>query len=125
MSEETYEYTYSAKEDKELQKIKDKYRTKTPKESKMQQLEALDKSVTKNATIVSIIIGIVGTLIFGLGLTCVTKWTDYFTVGIFVGVLGMIIIGISYPIYSKMVKYKREKLAPQILKLVEEIEKGE
>ncbi len=125
MSEETYEYTYSAKEDKELQKIKDKYRVQTTKETKMQQLESLDKSVNKNATIVAMSMGILGTLVFGLGLTCVTTFSEYFVIGIIVGVIGMIIMGVTYPIYRKMVKNKRDLIAPQILKLIEEFEKGE
>ncbi len=125
MNEEKFDYTYSATNDKELQKIKDKYRSKTTTESKMQQLEALDKSVSKNATIVALAIGIMGTLIFGVGITCVTALPQYFIVGVVVGIIGMIIIGVTYPIYSKMVKTKGEALSPQILKLIEEIEKGE
>lgn len=124
MDKENFEFTYSATEDKALQKIKDKYREKTNKETKMQQLFALDKSVTKNATTVSILLGIVGSLIFGTGMSCVTVWNNYFIIGIVVGVIGLVIMGLTYPLYLKMVKSKSEKIAPQILKLTEEIEKG-
>ncbi len=101
------------------------YRSKTTTETKMQQLEALDKSVSQNATIVAIAIGLIGAMFFGVGLTCVTTWTEYFIAGIVIGVIGMIIIGVTYPIYNKMVNAKRDAVAPQILKLIEEIEKGE
>lgn len=123
MSEENFEYTYSATEDKELQKIKDKYKSKTPKETKIQQLKSLDKSVTKNATIVAITFGIIGILLFGVGITFVTTFSNYFIIGIIVGVLGMIIMSVSYPIYCKIVKNKRNALAPVILKLIDDIEK--
>lgn len=124
MGKESFEYTYSATDEKELQKIKDKYRQKTTKETKMQQIVSLDKSVTKTATIVSIALGIAGSLILGVGMTCVTVWINYFAVGIVVGVVGLIIMGLTYPLYLKMVKSKKEQIAPQILKLTEEIERG-
>ncbi len=124
MGKESFEYTYSATDEKELQKIKDKYIQKTTKETKMQQIVSLDKSVTKTATIVSIALGIAGSLILGVGMTCVTVWINYFAVGIVVGVVGLIIMGLTYPLYLKMVKSKKEQIAPQILKLTEEIERG-
>ena len=42
--EETFEYTYSAKRQEEIEAIKNKYLP--PKEDKMEQLRKLDTSVT-------------------------------------------------------------------------------
>ncbi len=125
MNNEKFDYTYSSNNEKELEKIKDKYRNKTTKETKIQQLVELDKSVNKNACIVAMSMGVVGLLILGLGMSCVTVWTNYFVLGIIIGVIGLVIVGLTYPIYLKMVKTKKEEITPQIIRLTEEIERGE
>ena len=53
-----FEYTYSAKRQEELEKIRSKYIPK--EEDKMEELRRLDKSVTKPGTAWSIVIGIIG-----------------------------------------------------------------
>lgn len=94
------------------------------KETKIQQLIALDKSVTKSATLITIILGVIGVLIFGLGMSCVTVWDNYFVVGIVIGIIGLSICGGTFPLFTKLVAHNREKITPQILQLMEEIEKS-
>ena len=115
----TFSYTYSAKQNEEVKKIRQKY---LPREkNKMEQLRMLDKSAEKPGTIVSLIIGVIGVLLFGVGLTCTLELTDYFTVGVIVGAIGVISISLAYPIYSFITKKQRDKLAPQIIKLSDEL----
>ncbi len=116
---ETFTYTYSAKEQEEIKKIRDKYEPSTKEETPMEQLRRLDESATKGATVVSLIVGIIGTLIFGTGMCCtmVPGWEKYFIPGIVIGVVGIIGVIAAYPIYSHMVKRKRAKLAPEIMRL--------
>ncbi len=116
---ETFTYTYSAKEQEEIKKIRDKYAPPTKEETPMEQLRRLDESATKGATVVSLIVGIIGTLIFGTGMCCtmVPGWEKYFIPGIVIGVAGLIGVIAAYPIYSHMVKRKRAKLAPEIMRL--------
>ncbi len=116
---ETFTYTYSAKEQEEIKKIRDKYEPTTKEETPMEQLRRLDESATKGATVVSLIIGIIGTLIFGTGMCCtmVPGWKTYFVPGIVIGVVGIIGVIAAYPIYSHMVRRKRAKLAPEIMRL--------
>lgn len=125
MSENKFEFKYSASEQKELDKIKAKYSSKTKRESKMNELLELDKSTTKGATMISIIVGLIGTLMLGISLVCVTTWTEFYYLGLVVGVIGLVLIAVAYPVYLKVVKKKQELVAPTILKLTEEIEKGE
>lgn len=120
--EETFEYTYSAKRQEEIEAIKSKYLP--PKEDKMEQLRKLDASVTMHATMWAIIVGTIGTLVFGGGLSCVLVGTkEMFIPGIVLGVIGFVIMGVAYPLYMRMVKKQREKIAPQILALAEELTK--
>lgn len=43
--------------------------------------------------------------------------------GIFTGLLGIVLVALAYPTYKNVVKIEREKVAPEILKLAEELMK--
>ena len=113
-----FEYTYSAKQQTELENIRKKYLPQ--EESKMDRLRRLDKSAEQKGTIVSIIVGIVSTLIMGTGMCCVLEWEMY-EIGIVVGIIGIIGVILAYPLYQYVTKKQREKIAPEILRLTEEI----
>lgn len=117
---EIFEYTYSAPEQDEIKKIRDKY---LPKEaSKMDQLRALDESVTRRGTAISIAHGIIWTLILGLGMSCCMVWAGkWFLPGIAIGCSGIAGVLATYPIYTSLVKEDREKIAPEILRLSDEL----
>ena len=119
MSEkEKFVYCYSAKQQEEIKTIRDKY---LPKENeKLTQMKKLDQSVTKKATIISIILGAFFALIFGVGLCCVLEW-DNFIVGIPIGIVGLIGMALAYPIYQRMIKKLRLKVADEIIKLSDEL----
>lgn len=125
-----FNYTYSAIEQDEIRKIREKYQPK--KEDDMSKLRKLDAEVTNKATINSLIIGIMGALVMGTGMSFVM--TDLGTVfrlqgninlvvGIIVGIVGLVLIGMAYPMYKKVLEKEREKVAPEILKLTEELMK--
>lgn len=122
--EETFEYTYSAKRQEEINKIKSKYMPEKETEDKMAQLRALDASVTRPGTIWGIVVGVIGTLIMGGGMSCVMVGAEsLFVPGIVLGLVGIAVMAVAYPLYVKMTKKQKEKLAPQILALAEELSK--
>lgn len=119
---DSFEYSYSSEQQKEIEQIRKKYLP--PEEDKMEQLRRLDQSAAKKGTIYSIVAGVVGTLIMGLGLTCSIEWGGILLIpGILIGIIGMALMGIAYPIYTRVTKKEREKIAPQILALTEELSK--
>ena len=127
-----FSYTYSAKEQEELKRIRDKYTASTEAEDKMARLRRLDASVTKTARVVSIILGIVGSLILGFGMSLVMTdlrkilgvYEDLsMIIGIVVGALGCLLVSLAYPIYNALVSSKRKKLAPEIISLADELMK--
>ncbi len=122
---EIFTYTYSAKEQEEIKKIRDKYAPPTKEETSMEQLRRLDASATRGAAVVSLIVGIVSSLLLGVGMCCtmLPGWEKYFIPGIVIGVTGIGGIIAAYPIYNYMVKRKREKLAPEIMRLSDELMK--
>ncbi len=118
--EKTFEYTYSAERQREIEAIRKKYETKT--EDKMDQLRKLDKDAEKPGTIAAIAVGVVGLLLFGIGLSLAMVWTDTMLIlGSIIGFVGMILIAAGLPVYRLVTKKQREKIAPQILALSEEL----
>lgn len=118
---EKFSYTYSAKEQEEVNQIRKKY---VAEEDKMEQLRRLDAGVTEKATAVSIIVGIVGALIMGVGMCCVMVWQKmWFIPGIIIGLVGMVVVAMAYPIYQKVLKRERKKIAPEIIRLTDELMK--
>ena len=117
-----FSYTYSAKEQAELKKIREKYAPAA--EDKMAQLRRLDASVTKKGTMWSIIMGVVGSIIMGGGMSmCMVGPAEYFIPGIVLGIVGMIPVVFAYPLYTHITKKEREKIAPEILRLTDELMK--
>lgn len=119
-SENAFQYSYSSKQQSEIEAIKRKYMPK--QEDKLEQLRKLDKSTETPGTVVGLILGIIGTLVMGTGMSCVMVWADtLFIVGIVVGLLGIVMIALAYPAYRIVTKKQREKIAPMILALSEEL----
>lgn len=119
---ETFSYTYSARQQEEIKRIREKY---LPKEAdKMEQLRRLDAGVTRHAQIQSLTIGIIGALLLGIGMCCTMVWADnWFIPGIIIGVLGIAIASVAYPSYKRIIKNGREKIAPEIIRLTDELMK--
>ena len=124
--------TYSAKEQAELKRIRDKYTAPTEVEDKMARLRRLDASVTNTAQAVALVFGVVGTLILGFGMSLVMtelaaelgiSGDAAMVIGIIVGIVGGILASLAYPIYNAIVKAKRKKLAPEIIRLTDELMK--
>lgn len=129
---ETFSYTYSAKEQAEIQKIRDKYEKPTAEEDKMTQLRRLDASVHSKATAVALLLGIIGALIMGCGMSLIM--TDIgailgapsdlaMLIGVPIGIVGMVLVCLAYPVYNRTVKKEREKIAPEIIRLADELMK--
>lgn len=117
-----YSYSYSAQENKEIKRIREKYTEPSERETKLEQLHRLDESVTKSAQAVSLTVGILGALILGLGMSCIMVWSDkLFVPGIIFGIIGIIISALAYPIYKIKAEKKRKEIAPLILKLTDEL----
>lgn len=119
---EVFSYTYSAKEQEEIKRLRKKY---MPKEAdKMEQLRRLDRSVTRKGTAVSIVVGIIGALTLGIGLCCAMVWMgQWFVPGIVIGLVGIILISLAYPLFTRITQKEREKVAPEILRLTDELMK--
>ena len=129
-NKESFAYTYSAKERDEVRKIREKYVPQV--EDRMERLRRLDRLVTRRGTVLSLIVGIFGALIMGAGMslamTDLAAYVDIpenqaLLIGIIIGVVGMAIAAVAYPIYSAVTKHDRARIAPEIIRLTDELMK--
>lgn len=118
-TKETFNYTYSTKEQKELEAIKNKYTTKEEKKpSNYDKIKKLDKKPTKVATTCALIIGISSSLFLGGGMSLVMILGDMF-LGILVGMIGLVGMLLSYPLYKLVYKVIKNEVKDEILELCE------
>ena len=127
-----FAYTYSAKEQAELKRIRDKYTPPTETEDKMARLRRLDESVTHKAQAASLILGVVGALILGMGLSlCMSDLAGILglpgdlamVIGIPVGMIGGISVALAYPMYNYVENREKKKIASEIIRLTDELMK--
>lgn len=120
--EDAFVYTYSAKKSKEIEKIRSKYLLK--EESKLEKLIRLDKQTEKKGQAFSIALGVIGSLLLGVGMCCAMVWNVgivTMVIGIIIGIFGMGIMGLAYPTYKKLTARERAKIAEQIIALSNEL----
>jgi hypothetical protein len=117
-----YSYSYSADENNEIKRIREKYTEPNERETKLEQLRRLDASVHNKAAALSLSIGIIGALLLGFGMSCAMVWADkMFVAGIIFGIIGIVITALAYPIYKAKSEKLRKEIAPVILKLTDEL----
>lgn len=119
-------YSYSAIENEEIIKIRDKYiqpsSIEKSKKAGLAELRRLDKIPHNRATVISVLVGVIGCFVFGLGMRFITVFAESrFWEGVFIGILGLCLIGSALPVYQIIVSRIRKKLAPSIIKLTDEL----
>ena len=123
--QETFTYTYSAQQQEEIQNIRKKYLA--PEEDKMDQLRRLDQRATQKAQAWAIAIGVIGALVLGTGMSLVMTELSGFLdgtamfIGIPVGLIGIVLVALAYPVYNHTLKKERQLIAPEILRLSDEL----
>ena len=125
MENNSFEYTYSAQQQQEVENIRKKYLPK--EEDKMGQLRSLHSIPTQKAQAASIAIGVLGTLVLGTGMSlCMTDLGAVLghlamVIGILVGLLGLVMVALACPVYNVVLKKERQRIAPEILRLSDEL----
>lgn len=120
MENKPFTYQYSAEKNREVEAIRKKYLPHQP--SKIERLKKLDGRVQRAGWTEGLSIGVIGALIFGLGMC--------FYLEVFAGaawltallmVLGVLLMIPAYPIYRYVSRKAKARLTPEILRLSEEI----
>lgn len=124
-NENSFSYMYSAEQRAEVEKIRSKYAAKP--ESKLEQLRRLDQSAGQKAQIWALVLGVIGSLILGTGMSlAMTDLGDLvgnyaMIVGVAVGIVGLVLVTLAYPVYNHVLQKERARIAPEILRLTDEL----
>lgn len=116
-----YGYTAPTPEERsEIEDIRRRYAKPEEKEDKLKRLRSLDNRAKNIPFIVSLSLGIVGALLFGVGLTMVLEW-NILVWGIIVMLIGCVPIGFAHPVHVILLNRGKKKYGDEILKLSEEL----
>ena len=124
-NKEGFSFTYSAAQQQEVETIRKKYLPED--EDKMEQLRRLHRIPTQKAQTGALVFGVIGALIMGTGMSL--AMTDIgaalgglaMVIGVAVGIVGMVLVALAYPLYNRVLKKQRKKIAPEILRLSDEL----
>ena len=125
MENNSFEYTYSAQRQQEVEEIRKAYLPK--EEDKMEKLRKLHSIPTQKAQSASIAVGVIGALILGTGMSlCMTELGATLgnlamIMGVIIGLAGIILVALAYPIYNRTLKKERERIAPEMLRMTDEL----
>ena len=120
-----FSFTYSAAQQQEVEEIRKKY---LPKEdNKLEKLRKLHNGATQKAQAAALVVGVLGALILGLGMSLImtplAKALGYMAMvlGIPTGLLGIGLVALAYPVYNRVLQKQRQRIAPEILRLTDEL----
>lgn len=119
----TFNYSYSAKENKEVLEIRKKYLPQS--ESALDELKRLDAYVQSSGMVQALCAGIGGFLVFGLGMCLsiqvIGSGVLVIVLGVLLGIMGIAGMIAAYPVYRLIFSKTKAKYTPRILELTEEL----
>lgn len=121
---EKFEYKYEApsvEERKEIENIRGQYLPKDKTMSKLERLRYLDQKVKTFPYILSLSLGVIGLLLFGVCMCFFLEWFKYWYIGIPFGILGTIMIIVAYPAYLKSLAKMKARYGEEIIALSNEL----
>ena len=127
MKKNDFEYSYIAptrEERQEIESIRNSYARSSKTGTKIDYLRKLDSKVKNTPTCVALIVGIVGILIFGLGLSMALEW-KMIVWGAVVSLIGLLITVLAYPIWLRVGNAMKKKYSDKIISLSDELLNGE
>ena len=120
MNENAFSYTYSATCNQEVLNIRNKYLPR--EETKLEELKRLDHLVQNSGVTQSLCAGIVGCLIFGLGLCLAMEVIGQMIwLGVILGLVGTVGMLAAFPVYRKYFNKAKAQHTPRILELAAEL----
>ena len=120
MENNKFTYQYSAETAAEVREIRKRY---APQEmDALERLRMLDGEVQNAGMVASLCLGVIGCLIFGVAMCFgLDVFGLAFWPSIPLGILGAALMLPAYPLYRYLHDKKKAELAPEILKLTEEL----
>ena len=124
-NKEGFQFTYSAAQRQEVETIRKKYLPR--QEDTLSRLRRLHQIPTQKAQAAALAAGTLGALIMGTGMSLVMTELGAalgglsMVIGIGSGLAGLVLVALAYPVYNRVLKTQRERIAPEILRLSDEL----
>lgn len=112
------EYKANAQEQKKAENIRRQYISRD--EDKMERLQKLDNKVKLPGKVLACILGIIGSLVMGAGMSLIMVWSNM-TLGLELSIPGMVVALIAYPVYALITNRRKKKYADEIMRLSDDI----
>ena len=90
------------------------------KENKMEQLQKLDNKVKLPGRTVAGILGVIGVLVMGAGMSLVMVWGNMAT-GLILSIPGLFVALLTYPLYRLITNSRKKKYADEIMRLTDDL----
>ena len=122
MSENKFKYTYSAptqEERREIESIRAAYE-RNPRAEKLARLRRLNARVKNAAMSIALSLGIIGVLVFGLGMAMTLSW-GMIAAGVAVSAAGIVPTALAAPAYNFILRRGKKKYGEEIVRLSEEL----
>lgn len=122
MSENKFKYTYSAptqEERREIESIRAAYE-RNPRAEKLARLRRLNARVKNAAMSIALSLGIIGVLVFGLGMAMTLSW-GMIAAGVAVSAAGIVPMALAAPAYNFILRRGKKKYGEEIVRLSEEL----
>ena len=120
-------YVFSSEQQREVKKPYQKYvsqagtsTTPLTEEEKMTYLRTLDRSVTRAGLFAALITVLIGAVVHASGIV-IAQYEIFFMQGAVLAAAGLVMLLFSYPAYTHAVKWKREGVMPEIIRLCTEL----
>lgn len=109
-----------------VQKIRTQYTEK--EHDQLDELRELDRKVKRPPTVFSYVLGSVGAIVMGAGMSLVMTdlgatlgIASVMPIGIAVGLAGLAVVLVNYPIHRNLLAARRAKYAKEVIALSEKI----
>ena len=119
MDNKEFNYTYSSlsqAEKKQVENIKRQYGAAAQKDGDLDELLRLDKQVKTIPKTIATIVGVVGTLVLGSGMSIVMVWENV-VVGSIIGAIGVLACIVAPLLHKVIFSNLKNKYSSQIIKL--------
>lgn len=119
-------YVFSSEQQQEVKKLYQKYVSQTDispsptEKEKLTHLRTLDRSVTRFGLLAALITVLIGTGVHAAGIA-IAQHEIFFMQGAVLAAAGLVMLLFSYPAYTHAVKWKRERVMPEIIRLCTEL----
>lgn len=107
-------FNANAQDQKKAETIRRQYISR--EDNKLEQLRRLDNKVKAPGRALAGVLGVLGALVMGAGMSLIMVWSDM-TTGLALSIPGLAAALLSYPLYTLITSHRKKKYAAEIIRL--------